>query len=150
MNDPRLSGEALATIAAELASGPAVADVSIATGQPREFVRLAATTSYDVWLIAWEPDSALEMHDHGGSVGAIYVVRGTLAESYRDRGSRGRSRRRQLHAGANVVVPARRIHAVRNPGQERALSVHVYSPPLTAMTFYEHSGHVRALEFARD
>jgi predicted metal-dependent enzyme (double-stranded beta helix superfamily) len=103
----------------------------------RGFARLNITRSYEAWLIAWKPDSALGTHDHGGSTGAIAIAAGTLVEAYVDLGRGGRARRRRLHAGARVEVPANRLHEVRNPGPGQALSVHEYSPPLAAMTFYE-------------
>jgi predicted metal-dependent enzyme (double-stranded beta helix superfamily) len=132
-----LSGNALVTIAEEIASAVAGTDLNIPPDQQRGFVRLSVTHSYEAWLIAWRPASGLGMHDHGGSAGAIAIAGGTLAEAYLDRGRPGRARRRQLHPGAIVEVPANRIHEVRNPGPGAALSVHVYSPPLAAMTFYD-------------
>jgi hypothetical protein len=40
-------------------------------------------------------------------------------------------------AGRSLAIGPTRIHGVWNPGPANALSVHVYSPPLTAMTFYD-------------
>jgi predicted metal-dependent enzyme (double-stranded beta helix superfamily) len=134
---PQLSSDALLSIADELASAVVGVELTIRPGDRRGFVRLTLTRSHEAWLISWMPTSGLGMHDHGGSAGAIAIASGTLAESYVDRGQRERMLRRRLHAGATVEVPANRIHEVRNPGPERALSVHVYSPPLAAMTFYD-------------
>jgi len=138
----QLDGEALAAIAEELA--PAVVDAApaIPAGERRGYVRISHTPSHEAWLIAWAPGSALEMHDHGDSLGAIHVVSGVLAESYVDRGrGRGeqaaRMRTRELCAGATVAVPASRMHEVWNPGPHTTVSIHVYSPPLTSMTFYD-------------
>jgi predicted metal-dependent enzyme (double-stranded beta helix superfamily) len=133
----QLSSDALLSIADELASAVVGVELTIPPEDRRAFVRLTRTRSHEAWLIAWMPTSGLAMHDHGGSAGAISIASGTLAESYVDRGPRERMRRRRLHAGATVEVPANRIHEVRNPGPERALSVHVYSPPLAEMTFYD-------------
>jgi hypothetical protein len=36
-----------------------------------------------------------------------------------------------------VTVVAHTIHAVENTSSTTALSVHVYSPPLATMTFYD-------------
>jgi len=132
-----LSGAALRSIAEDLACAVEGVELSIPPDETRGFVRLTLTHSHEAWLIAWKPASGLAMHDHGGSAGAITVVSGTLAESYFDREQSGHGRRRRLHAGATVDVPAHRVHEVRNPGSARALSVHVYSPPLEAMTFYD-------------
>jgi hypothetical protein len=32
------------------------------------------------------------------------------------------------------------VHEVWNPGPSDAMSVHVYSPPLSTMTFFDHDG----------
>ena len=39
--------------------------------------------------------------------------------------------------GAQVGFPASYVHDVRNLGDEPAVSVHTYSPPLTSMTYYD-------------
>jgi hypothetical protein len=41
--------------------------------------------------------------------------------------------------------PPQRIHTVWNPGPHPAVSLHAYSPPLTAMTFYTPPGGGQAL-----
>ena len=40
-------------------------------------------------------------------------------------------------AGAGFCFDASRIHDVRNGGRERSVSLHVYSPPLERMGYYE-------------
>ena len=40
-------------------------------------------------------------------------------------------------AGDTLDVPADRIHEVWNPGPAVAISIHVYSPPLTSMEFFD-------------
>ena len=37
-----------------------------------------------------------------------------------------------------VAVPSHRVHEVCNLGPTDAVSIHVYSPRLTAMTFFDH------------
>jgi predicted metal-dependent enzyme (double-stranded beta helix superfamily) len=105
----------------------------------RRHRQLVRTASYDAWLIGWGPSSLLELHDHGGSVGAIRVIQGELIETYSDKLHRHPLRSLSVGAGGRHFVPATRIHEVWNPGPSPALSVHVYSPPLTAMTFFDRS-----------
>ena len=97
----QLDGGALAAIAEELSPTVAHAAPTIPAGEHRGYVRISHTPSYEAWLIAWEPRSTLEMHDHGDSQGAIHVVSGMLAESYVDRGRRQgtRMRTRELCRG---------------------------------------------------
>ena len=127
-------------MAAGLAAPLTGDELRVPAGQDRSFVRLLSTEAYEAWLIAWSPAGALDLHDHGGSHGALHVVRGRLAERYADRSDAARVRTRRLRAGRGVHVPATRIHEVWNPGSSVAVSVHVYSPPLADMNFYDRAG----------
>jgi len=127
----------LTAIAAGLASALTGDEITLEPWEPRAFLRLLEAPTYEAWLIAWGPIGALGLHDHGGSVGAIHVVRGELIETYTDLHRREPLRSRSLRAGDDVHVPATRVHEVWNAGTEEALSVHVYSPRVTTMTFYD-------------
>jgi len=48
--------------------------------------------------------------------------------------------RHELQAGATLGFGAGHVHDVTNESDEHALSLHVYSPALTSMTFYELTG----------
>ena len=117
----------------------------------RWFTRIHGDEELDVWLISWVPGRATELHDHGGSLGALTVLSGSLNEFRWD----GRGlRRRRLDAGDQAGFPLGWVHdvvwaprAVVGPVPapartikrpvEPTLSVHAYSPPLTAMSYYE-------------
>jgi hypothetical protein len=104
----------------------------------RWHTRLPGGAYADVWLISWTTDQAAELHDHGGSLGALTVVRGTLTEHRWLPTTRPpRLVGRGLPAGTSVGFPVGYVHDVVNAGPERALSVHAYSPPLTAMSYYQ-------------
>jgi Cysteine dioxygenase type I len=115
-----------------------------AGGPPRDerwFTRLHGDDELDVWLISWVPDRSTELHDHGGSLGALTVVSGALRETRWD----GEAlRRRRLRAGDQAAFPLGWVHdVVWTPERDLStpvnptLSVHAYSPPLTAMSYYE-------------
>ncbi|MCU1353642.1 MAG: cysteine dioxygenase [Acidimicrobiales bacterium] len=97
-------------------------------------VRLIATDLYEVWVLGWTSGQGVDLHDHGGSHAAFQVVEGELVEI--GRGRSGPTRRR-LPAGAHREAPAGTIHDVINVSTAAATSIHAYSPPLTAMTFYD-------------
>jgi hypothetical protein len=82
----------------------------------------------------------LALHDHCRSHGAAQITHGDLIEAFTDARGNARLQTRTLGAGSGVTVPAERVHEVWNPGPGRALSVHVYSPPLRSMTFFEPAG----------
>ena len=107
----------------------------------RWFTRIHGDEELDVWLISWVPGHPTELHDHGGSLGALTVVSGSLSEYRWD----GRDlRRRRLDAGDQAGFPLGWVHdVVWTPERDLSapvsptLSVHAYSPPLTAMSYYE-------------
>ena len=87
----------------------------------------------DVWLISWATEQTAELHDHAGSLGALTVVSGSLVEQ-RWAGHGLRSRR--VGAGRSLGFPLGHVHDVGNTEPTPAVSVHAYSPPLTAMSYY--------------
>ncbi len=100
----------------------------------RRWYRLLRSDDYvDVWLISWATEQTAELHDHAGSLGALTVVSGRLLEQ-RWTGDGLRSRR--LAAGRSVGFGLGHVHDVGNPEPAPAVSVHAYSPPLTAMSYY--------------
>ncbi|MBO0876714.1 MAG: cysteine dioxygenase family protein [Pseudonocardia sp.] len=102
----------------------------------RRWYRLLSSDGYvDVWLIGWACEQSAELHDHAGSLGALTVVRGALTEHRWSAPRRG-LRTRTLRAGASVGFPVEYVHDVTNTAAAPAVSVHAYSPPLTAMSYY--------------
>ncbi|MBT0565525.1 cysteine dioxygenase family protein [Williamsia sp. CHRR-6] len=101
--------------------------------------RLHADDDVDVWLISWTPGTSTELHDHAGSLGALTVLSGSLTEY---RWTTQGLRDRVLDAGDQAAFPLGWVHDVmRTPNApitvDPTLSVHAYSPPLTAMSYYE-------------
>ncbi|HEY2194171.1 MAG TPA: cysteine dioxygenase family protein [Actinomycetospora sp.] len=113
--------------------------------------RLHADPHLDVWLISWATEQAAELHDHGGSIGALTVVRGELTEWRWTAGSATDHevsaeelavcgpglRRRALSASSGAAFPLGHVHDVSNRRREPAVSVHAYSPPLSTMSYYD-------------
>ena len=125
-------------IAAGLAQTSPGTDPVWTSGTRRRYTRLLDTDLYDAWLIEWSPISGVELHDHGGSHGAVVVAAGTLVETYTDLRGRHPLYTRLVTGPQTFTVPATRVHELSNPGPAEARSVHVYSPPLREMTFYDH------------
>lgn len=99
-------------------------------------VRLHADDYTDVWLISWTPDQSTRLHDHAGSLGALTVVAGELVEHYWE----GDLRERTLAERQGGRFPLGHVHDIVNTSDRPAVSVHAYSPPLTAMHYYEVTG----------
>jgi mannose-6-phosphate isomerase-like protein (cupin superfamily) len=103
---------------------------------------IAQARDFDAWLIAWPGGTMSDLHDHGGSRGALHVISGSLVEAipWRDDRETVTLARREVHTGAMLAFDAGHVHDVRNEAAEPALSLHVYSPPLTSMIYYDRSG----------
>ena len=118
--------------------------------QRRWYRLLRSDGLLDVWLISWAteqvaepldkgvtdtPVEVAELHDHAGSLGALTVVSGALTE--RRWTGAGGLRTRTLRAGRGAGFPLGHVHDVANAGTDPAVSVHAYSPPLSAMSYYD-------------
>jgi predicted metal-dependent enzyme (double-stranded beta helix superfamily) len=102
---------------------------------------MVASPDFEAWLIAWPPGGVIELHDHGNAAGAVVVVSGELVETAMTQHSGGgvEAHTTVLSTGACVSFGASHVHDIVNLGTAPAMSVHVYAPRLTAMTFYEMS-----------
>lgn len=96
----------------------------------RWYERIHADAEHEVWVISWLPGQSTGLHDHGDSAGAFAVALGALRE-YRPRGARA------VDTGESRTFGPGYIHDVRNESTAPAVSVHVYSPPLSVMNRYD-------------
>jgi hypothetical protein len=112
----------------------------------RWYRRLELEQDYEVWLLSWLPGQETGFHDHGGAAGAFAVARGTLRERA-VAAPRRLPRDRTLRAGRVRSFGPEHVHDVSNVSGEPAVSVHAYSPPLTAMRRYQltESGLARVI-----
>jgi predicted metal-dependent enzyme (double-stranded beta helix superfamily) len=150
------------TMADEVRAGRHTATVDATS---RWSQRLHADAYLDIWLIGWAPTQSAELHDHGGSLGALTVVRGELTEWHWSGGRADRTgggtpgtipvapgsaadmvgsgpglRRRVLRAGRGAAFALGHVHDVSNRTLDSAVSVHAYSPPLSTMSYYDVDG----------
>lgn len=102
----------------------------------RTSVLAYSTTDYDVWILRWPHGTRVDPHDHGESAAAFSVVSGELLEV---RWGDGAPKQRRIKDSAVVTMDAGVVHDVVG-ATPSALSVHVYSPPLSAMGFYDPTG----------
>jgi hypothetical protein len=107
--------------------------------QTRYFDQLYRDTNLDVWLICWLDAQDTGYHDHDLSSGAVYVVQGSLCEDYFYRDAQGwiEVRTRERPAGTCFDFDGSSIHGMRHAGGPPATSIHVYSPALWRMGYYE-------------
>jgi rhodanese-related sulfurtransferase len=111
------------------------ADLVVHDPDVRWYLPLHRSNSCDVWLLAWERGQDTDWHDHGGSSGSFAVAEGCLLEQYRATSGRRMFRRQLLPLDAVSFGPAH-VHDVAHGEGGSATSIHAYSPPLSAMTYY--------------
>ena len=95
-----------------------------------------------VWLISWLSGHDTGFHDHDLSSGAVAVVRGSVREERLRLGG---------SPASNVWTPGQifdfepgDIHRVSHVGDDPAVTLHAYSPPLARIGAYvEESGSLR-------
>ena len=101
----------------------------------REYVELHRDDDVAVWLICWMDEHDTGFHDHDLSGGAVAVAEGAVAEDRLALG--GPPVTRVAQAGESFHFTAADIHRVRHCGDEPAVTIHAYSPPLWRMGAYE-------------
>jgi mannose-6-phosphate isomerase-like protein (cupin superfamily) len=82
----------------------------------------------NAWVICWSEDQDTGFHDHDVSGAGIAVVSGRVREDRLTLG--GQHRSRELGPGTTFSVPPVAIHRVLHAGDEPAVTIHAYSPPL--------------------
>jgi cysteine dioxygenase len=85
--------------------------------------RLYSSDRCDVLLVGWEPGQSSSYHDHGHSESVVLVMEGRItAES--------EGGERVYGPSSLVVTPRSAHHRMRNDGPGRAVTLHVYAPPM--------------------
>ncbi len=124
-------------------AAPAIPELQRVT--ERSWILLAVTDLFEAWAIAWPPGGAIELHDHGNSSGAVVVASGTLVETTvrASRDGRAVTGTHRVSAGEHRCFGPHYIHDLVNDNAQPALSVHVYGPRLTTMSYYDLSAEGR-------
>ena len=106
----------------------------------RTYTQLWRTAYSEAYAIGWKQAGDTGFHDHDGSVGSVYVVRGTVAEEHIVLRPAGDWLARvEFSTGETFRFDGAHIHRMRHAAGETALTVHVYSPPLGRAGTYELS-----------
>ncbi len=111
----------------------------------RTWVLLAVTDLFEAWAIGWPTGGKIDLHDHGPSSGAIVVASGTLTETTVRSDARGVAVIATQHIGPGMSrrFRPRYVHDLVNDGEQEAISVHVYGPRLSTMSYYRLDGSGR-------
>jgi len=134
----RLSRARLSEIVSSLAGRPGGwGEVARYDAGRRWYHRLELTDDHEVWLLSWLPGQSTGFHDHGLAAGAFAVAEGQVRERTVDGGRRPLVRSLTVARGSVRTFGPHYTHDVMNASAAPALTVHAYSPPLTAMRRFE-------------
>jgi predicted metal-dependent enzyme (double-stranded beta helix superfamily) len=126
----------LAALVADLMARPETwAHLVAHDPEQRRYALLRRDDEVEVWLICWMRDHDTGFHDHDLSAGAVGVVAGAVREDRLALG--GGTVSREVAAGGTFTFSASDIHRVLHAGDEPAVTIHAYSPPLWRMGAYE-------------
>jgi hypothetical protein len=104
----------------------------------RLYTQLYRDPHLDIWLICWTNQQETGFHDHDVSAGAVHVVQGDLTE---DRFELVDSTLSEVstthHRGSTFDFDASHVHRLRHCDGPVATSIHVYSPALWRMGYYD-------------
>jgi predicted metal-dependent enzyme (double-stranded beta helix superfamily) len=134
-NGLRISPATLGRLVREVAAAGQWRDIAMFCTDERWFHRLELTANYEIWLLTWLPGQHTGFHDHGEAAGAFTVAQGSMLETLAKPGSR-QVRPRPAAEGTVRMFGPEHLHSVANVTGVPAVSVHAYSPPLTAMRRY--------------
>lgn len=107
--------------------------------QRRQYIQLYRDPHVDVWLLTWTNSQDTGLHDHDVSAGAVHVCAGDLIEDRLYASPCGLERRSiRRRRGSTFDFDPSHIHCIRHPeGGPPAVSIHVYSPALWRMGYYD-------------
>ena len=134
-NTASLTPEQLERFIAELAEQPARWRHLVRhESDVRVYEQIICEEHLNAWLICWSGGQDTGFHDHDESAGAIAVVRGRVRDERLSLGSAPRAR--EFGAGQRFNIPPNAIHRVIHAGEQPAITLHAYSPPLLRMGAY--------------
>ncbi len=104
------------------------------------------TSTYEAFVLCWEPGQRSPIHDHAQSTCGVRVVQGRATETRYEF-----DQNHLLHPvetteaieGSTTGSQDADIHEISNEHDERLITLHVYSPPIGAMTSYSMNDQAR-------
>ena len=100
----------------------------------RSYQELFAGRRLSTWLIHWGQTADTGFHDHARSAAAVHVIRGRVRDERLKVGREPSGT--EYGPGQTFTIEPSDIHRVLHVGDEPALTVHAYSPPLLQMGAY--------------
>jgi cysteine dioxygenase len=99
------------------------------------------TEQFEIMVMCWNAGQRSSIHDHAGSLGGLKIFNGVLTESLFEKAANGMIKALTSvdYSSADTrVEETSLIHQISNlqAGNDKAISVHIYVPPLVRMKVY--------------
>ncbi len=105
---------------------------------------------WEVMLIAWESGQVTPIHDHRGVIGGMAILSGSLAEErFETPEQRPSDDNRMRPEGDLSDIGPTVLHRLA-PTTARAVSLHLYRPPLRTMGIWDAGGMISIMPSAFD
>jgi len=95
----------------------------------RTRTRVCLTAQFEILVLGWLPGQLSSVHDHGSSACGVRVIQGVATERVGTAEALGAPRHHEAEAA--LTSHPGEWHEIRNDGQERLITLHVYAPPLS-------------------
>ncbi len=118
-----------------------VIDCTIFSDVAYQRVLIHQSTAYEALVLCWRSGQRSPIHDHKGSICAVYIIEGTATETIYAPSPCGRlfpAHSRSAGPRSLCVSQDADIHQMGNlqPEGRDLVSLHLYSPPLSASRIY--------------
>jgi cysteine dioxygenase len=110
---------------------------------PHQYMRhpILLHEDWEIMLIGWEAGQVTPIHDHRGVLGGMAVLSGALAEErFTTPGNRPRLTDDRVRPEGDLSDIGPTVLHRLAPKSARAVSLHVYRPPLRTMGIWEAEG----------
>lgn len=91
----------------------------------------------EIILTAWRPGNVCLPHDHGNSSGAVFVLRGSLKNTFHHPTILTPTRTQTVNEEKILSIPKGTIHSVMSGTQGELIGLHVYWPAIDSMFVYD-------------
>lgn len=121
---------------------------SLAIFDPRKYTRtcLYRCPRYELVLLCWAPGQKTPIHLHNGAECWIYLLSGSLHESQYQINIPSEPQfvsSNRLTEGMNAHLnDVKGGHILENDGDEYAVSLHLYTPPMAVCTYWDESSQM--------
>ena len=98
---------------------------------------------YEAILLCWEKGQYTPIHDHGGEECWVKIISGAIEETIykpNENGAPTPVKTEVAHAGSTAyMIDFMGCHRLKNVGEERAMSLHIYAKPISRCNIYDEA-----------